>query len=87
MQRRFPQTIQSQLTHQERKNPTVVFEAFFDHYRLQLAQKELQDLVQIGLVTDNEIYNTGTKRDNLLYLQKNLLRLMEAAFIQSSNTF
>jgi hypothetical protein len=69
----------TRLTDQERENPTSVFDDFFDYYHIQSVQLEIQELVRVGLTTDNESYDTGAKRDNLLYLQKNLLRLMEAA--------
>jgi hypothetical protein len=59
-----------------------VLESFFDYYELEKAQKDLQNLVQIGLTTDNDTYDTGSKRNNLLHLQQYLLKLMEAAYIQ-----
>jgi hypothetical protein len=69
------------LNSQEIQDPSIVFEAFFDHYHLETAQQELETLVHLGLTTDDPAYDSGEKRSNLLCLHQQLLKLIEATHL------
>jgi len=72
------------LAPEEMENPQLVLEEFHDFYQLSSVRTSLLDLLQIALTSDSPAYDTGQKRSDLLYLNQQMIRLVEATNLLSS---
>jgi hypothetical protein len=72
------------LTPSEIENPQIVIEEFHDFYELNSVRASLLELLQIALTSDGPAYDTGQKRSDLLHLNQQLIRLVEATNLLSS---
>jgi hypothetical protein len=66
------------LSQKEMENPHLVLEEFHDYYQLNSIRNSLSDLLQVALTSDCQTYDSGHKRDNLLHLHHQVLKLVEA---------
>ena len=72
------------LTSEEMANPKIVLEEFHDYYGLNSVRNSLLELIQVALTSNSHTYNTGQKRDNLLQLQRQVIKLVEATNLLNS---
>ncbi|WEK36654.1 MAG: hypothetical protein P0Y53_03995 [Candidatus Pseudobacter hemicellulosilyticus] len=69
------------LTEKQRQDPGAILRDFFTWYHLDDLREILWEWMQVGLTTDNEVYQNGRDRSNLLFFCKNIEMLIEAAFL------
>lgn len=69
------------LSKEEKQNPQIVIDAFFDGFHLMEVRKQMWDWLCSALGNQNSWHETGFERGNLLFLYENLQKLTEAAYI------
>ena len=72
------------LAPEEMENPQLVIEEFHDFYELNSVRASLLELLQIALTSDSPVYDTGQKRSDLLQLNQQMIKLVEATNLLSS---
>lgn len=69
------------LNDEEKADPMLVIERFFEDYRLHECRHQLWTMVETCLTTDNDGFNNAADRGNLLLHYRDLERLLEAAAV------
>lgn len=72
------------LSKAERDNPLKVLREFFADYRLSELRQIREDIQEICLTTDRPPFSDPQKRADYLLFEKNLMVLLEAAFLLAS---
>jgi hypothetical protein len=72
------------LSQTERNDPRKVLREFFADYRLSEFRQIREDIQEICLTTDRPPFSDPQKRADYLLFEKNLMILVEAAFLLAS---
>jgi hypothetical protein len=67
------------LREEEKRNPMIVIERFFDDYRLYECRHYLWIIVETCLTADSTLFDDAEERANLLLRYKDLEKFLEAA--------
>jgi hypothetical protein len=69
------------LKEDERRDPMLAIERFFDDYRLHECRHHLWTMVETCLTTDNAGFSDAEERSNLLLHYRDLERFLEAGVL------
>ena len=69
------------VTEEEKQNPTTVIENFFGDISLLEVRQHLSNMLEVALVSTNSIYTEPKERNEALCINKELEKLVEAAWL------
>ncbi len=69
------------LSEKQMKDPGRILEEFFTWYHLDDIRQILWEWMQVAMVTDNDVFESGRDRNNLLFFYRNIEILVEAAYL------
>jgi hypothetical protein len=73
------------LTEEEKKYLLLVIKKFFGDVTLVEVRKHLHNLLEVALTRPNTIYDDASERDTVLYLIKQLEKVIEMAWLVNDN--
>ena len=62
-------------------DPAQVIRTFFRAHSLAEIRERLWNMAEVCIATDNDYFETGNERGNLLYFYRQLEELVEASFV------
>jgi len=71
------------LREEEKRDPMIVIQRYFDDYRLHECRHYLWTMVETCLTSDSEAFSDPEERANLLLRYKDLEGLLEAGYLLS----
>ncbi len=69
------------LTEEEKKDPSTVIKQFFEDVKLVELRIHLHNLLEVALTRPNTIYDDSSERDAVLCFVKQLVKIIEAAYL------